>query len=72
MKRGHPILIDRALWPDLLVWPETATLRDFIRAHESQIRYVVVETDTVLKDMDTPEDYESLLKARHGDAGPTD
>jgi molybdenum cofactor cytidylyltransferase len=61
MKRGHPILIDRALWPEVLALPETATLRDFIRAHEQQIRYVVVETDSVLKDLDTPEDYEDLI-----------
>jgi molybdenum cofactor cytidylyltransferase len=61
MKRGHPILIDRALWPEVLALPETATLRDFIRAHEAQICYVVVETDSVLKDMDTPEDYAEML-----------
>jgi len=61
MKRGHPILIDRALWPAVLALPETATLRDFIRAHEDQIRYVVVETDSVLKDLDTPEDYEAMI-----------
>jgi molybdenum cofactor cytidylyltransferase len=61
LKRGHPILIDRALWPEVLALPETATLRDFIRAHEEQIRYVVVETDSVLKDLDTPEDYAEMI-----------
>ena len=63
LKRGHPILIDRAWWPELLALPETVTLRDFIRAHEDQIRYVVVETDSVLKDVDTPEEYEDLRTA---------
>jgi molybdenum cofactor cytidylyltransferase len=62
MKRGHPILIDRAWWPELLALPETATLRDFIRAHEDHIRYVTVETDSVLKDVDTPEEYADLIK----------
>ena len=57
MKRGHPILIDRAWWAEVLALPDTATLRDFIRAHEPQIRYVEVETDSVLADLDTPEDY---------------
>jgi molybdenum cofactor cytidylyltransferase len=61
MKRGHPILIDRALWPDVLTVPETGSLRDFIRAHEDQIRYVVVETDSVLKDLDTPADYAEMI-----------
>ena len=63
MKRGHPILIHRAWWSELLALPEAATLRDFIRAHEEHIRYVTVETDSVLKDMDTPEDYNNLLSA---------
>ena len=61
MQRGHPILIDRALWPEVQAQPATATLRDFIRVHEQQIQYVEVETDSVLKDIDTPEEYESLL-----------
>jgi len=61
MKRGHPILIDRALWPAVLALPETASLRDFIRAHEDQICYVVVETDSVLKDLDTPEEYVEMI-----------
>ena len=63
MKRGHPILIDRVWWAELLALPETATLRDFIRAHEDHIHYVVVDTDSVLKDVDTPEEYDDLLRA---------
>ncbi len=63
MKRGHPILIDRAWWAELLALPEMATLRGFIRAHEDHIRYVIVETDSVLKDVDTPEEYDDLLKS---------
>jgi molybdenum cofactor cytidylyltransferase len=62
MKRGHPILIDRVWWDELLALPEPATLRDFIRAHEDYIRYILVDTDSVLKDMDTPEEYDDLLK----------
>jgi molybdenum cofactor cytidylyltransferase len=62
MKRGHPILLDRAWWDELLALPETATLRDFIRAHEDRVRYVVVETDSVLQDVDTPEEYDALFK----------
>ena len=63
MKRGHPILIDRVWWAELLALPETATLRGFIRAHEDHIHYVVVDTDSVLKDVDTPEEYDDLLRA---------
>src|SRR5512136_134848 len=63
MKRGHPILIDRAWWAELLALPDAATLRGFIRTHEDHIRYVVVDTDGVLADMDTPEEYQSLRTA---------
>jgi molybdenum cofactor cytidylyltransferase len=63
MKRGHPILIDRMWWDELLALPETASLRAFIRAHEGHIRYVVVDTDSVLQDVDTPEEYQSLITA---------
>ena len=62
MKRGHPILIDRAWWDELLALPDTATLRGFIRTHEDHIRYVVVDADSVLKDVDTPEEYSDLIK----------
>ena len=63
MKRGHPILVDQAWWDELLALPDSATLRDFIRAHEDYIRYVVVDTDSILKDLDTPEEYQSLRTA---------
>ena len=62
MRRGHPILIDRAWWDELLALPDTAALRGFIRAHENHIRYVVVDTDSVLQDVDTPEEYSDLIK----------
>ncbi len=65
MRRGHPILIDHAWWPALLALPETATLRDFMRPHADAIRYVIVETDSVLKDVDTPEEYD---EARGGES----
>jgi molybdenum cofactor cytidylyltransferase len=60
LRRGHPILIDRALWPAILARPPEATLRDVIRANELRIRYVVAADDSVLHDMDTPEDYEQV------------
>ncbi len=62
MKRGHPLLIDRVWWPELLALPGTSSLRDFIRAHEAHIRYVVVDTDSVVQDLDTPAEYAALLK----------
>jgi molybdenum cofactor cytidylyltransferase len=57
LRRGHPWLIERSLWPDILKLPAPATLRDFLKAFEESIFYQVVDTPTILKDLDTPEDY---------------
>jgi molybdenum cofactor cytidylyltransferase len=60
---GHPILVDRACWPAILALPPSASLRDALRAHSDWPRYVAVDTDTILGDMDTPEDYQQALAA---------
>ncbi len=60
MKRGHPILIPRSVWPSILALPPEASLRDVIRAHADHIRYITFDDDSVLRDIDTPEDYQNL------------
>jgi molybdenum cofactor cytidylyltransferase len=56
LRRGHPWLVRRDLWAELLALQPPHTLRDFLNAHAAGILYV--ETDpTILKDLDTPEDY---------------
>ncbi len=60
MKRGHPILIPRSLWPSILALPPEASLRDVIRAHADHMRYIVFDDDSVLRDIDTPEDYRNI------------
>lgn len=57
MRRGHPILIDRRFWQELLALPDDAAPRDVINVHADQVAYVVTEDDSVLRDVDTPEDY---------------
>ena len=59
MKRGHPWLVARPLWQELLELEPPETPRDFLNAHASQIQYVNVDTPTVLADLDTPEDYQN-------------
>ena len=62
MRRGHPILIDRAYWQEILGLDPDGTLRDVIGAHADEIFYVAVETDSVLRDIDTPEEYQRELR----------
>ena len=57
MRRGHPWLIDRELWSELLALAPPLTVRDFIDRNRLRVRYVTVEDETVLADLDTPEDY---------------
>lgn len=57
MRRGHPWLASRILWPDLLASPTTMTPRQFIDIHSKEIMYFLVEDDSILNDVDTPEDY---------------
>jgi molybdenum cofactor cytidylyltransferase len=52
---GHPILLPRCVWAS--VWQTHGTLRDALTRNRSAIRYLDVDTATVLADLDTPEDY---------------
>jgi molybdenum cofactor cytidylyltransferase len=56
-RRGHPILIDRRYWQEILSLPPDGAPRDVINAHAGEIAYVDVDTDSVLRDVDTPDDY---------------
>jgi len=57
MHRGHPWLLARPLWDELLQMKAPRTPRDFIKKHTRKIHYVIVDTASVIEDLDTPEDY---------------
>ena len=56
MRRGHPWLVARPLWGELLKLQSSP--RDFLNAHPESIQYVNVDDPGVLADLDTPEDYQ--------------
>jgi molybdenum cofactor cytidylyltransferase len=56
-KRGHPWLIGRSLWSEILALQPPATLRDFLNEHADEIHYVDVDSSAILSDLDTPDDY---------------
>lgn len=58
MKRGHPWLAARSLWGDILALKPSGTLRDFLNNHTNEIRYVNVDSPSILADLDSPEDYQ--------------
>ena len=57
MRRGHPWLVTRSFWNEILEIKPPETLRDFLSRHPEAIEYVNLETPTILADLDTPEDY---------------
>ncbi|MCC6802978.1 MAG: putative selenium-dependent hydroxylase accessory protein YqeC [Anaerolineae bacterium] len=57
MRRGHPILIDRRYWSELLALPDDGAPRDVISQYP--VYHINVDTDSVLRDVDTPDDYQS-------------
>jgi molybdenum cofactor cytidylyltransferase len=59
MKRGHPWLVARSLWSQILAIKSPETPRDFINQYADEIQYVEVDTPSILADLDTPEDYQN-------------
>lgn len=59
-RRGHPWLVARPLWHEILAMSSPQTPRDFLRRHAAEIHYVNLETPSILADLDTPEDYEKF------------
>jgi molybdenum cofactor cytidylyltransferase len=65
-KRGHPALLAwHHVW-GLRQHPPNQGLDTYLRQHADQILEVPIDNDSILKDLDTPEDYERLMKSRSG------
>ncbi len=56
-RRGHPVLFAHEIWSDVFKAPRGTSPRDFLRAHADWIHYVEVDADTILRDVDTMDDY---------------
>ena len=57
MRRGHPWLVGRDLWAEINQLHPPATMRDFLNRHLDETTFVEMETNSILQDLDTPEDY---------------
>lgn len=60
-KKGHPVLFQGPVIPEILALPDDAILRDYIQ--DRGFTTIEVEDDGILLDIDTPQDYE-ILSAR--------
>ena len=58
LRRGHPWLVARSLWAEIRALGPEMTARDFLNRHAFEISYVETGSASILKDLDTPEDYQ--------------
>ena len=55
--RGHPVLMARKWWANALAIPPGHNLRDLLKAHPEAVSFIQVNSDIILRDVDTPEAY---------------
>lgn len=56
-QRGNPVLIGRRYFDELLALPPTAAPRTLLQRYAHRLHLEEVTTDTILRDLDHPEDY---------------
>jgi molybdenum cofactor cytidylyltransferase len=60
-QHGHPILAGREMIEAFLKAPATSSAREVIHAHADKIAYIAVEDQAAVANVNTPEEYASLL-----------
>ena len=64
---GHPILLDRTLFPEISQIDEaTLGLKAVIDRHRAEVKYVDVGTENVLIDIDTLEEFDEYFRKPTG------
>jgi molybdenum cofactor cytidylyltransferase len=62
-RSGHPILLDRTLFPEVSkIDEDTQGLKAVINRHRAEINYVEVDTENVLTDIDTREEFDKHFR----------
>jgi molybdenum cofactor cytidylyltransferase len=60
MHRGHPWLLEKSLWDEVLALETTITLHDYLNRHKDKIKYIIVNTPSIIQDLDTMDDYKTF------------
>lgn len=71
-RRGHPVLIGRAYFAELLALAPDGAPRELLVRHGDGVRMVDVATDAIFVDLDTPDAYARRRPAPEGGDGGTD
>ena len=69
-RRGHPVIWDASLFPELATSVAAARegARTVLRDHEDRAVLVTVDDTAVIDDIDTPQEYERLIREINRDA----
>jgi molybdenum cofactor cytidylyltransferase len=68
-EHGHPILFDRSLFHEIeQINEKTFGLKSVVKQHETEVRFVEVDTRNVLRDVDTPQDLKELRSSNTQDS----
>jgi len=59
-RRGHPILLDMRLRDEILGMDDSIGLRQVIQEHDRELVLIEVATESILFDVDLPEDYRRI------------
>jgi molybdenum cofactor cytidylyltransferase len=62
-KHGHPVLVQAAVKHEFLALPLTAQARDVVHEYRDRTTYVDVDDRFIVKDVDDPSEYESLVRS---------
>jgi len=60
-KRGHPVLFRWSLVPEVFELPHDVGLNHLVRMHADEVVELEVGRESVIADLDTPEDYRRAL-----------
>ena len=66
-RHGHPVLFDRVLFDDLRNAPLAAGARAIVHAYADRLINVAVDDGGCLTDVDTPADYDALIRNSSSD-----
>jgi molybdenum cofactor cytidylyltransferase len=61
-RRGHPVILSRALFPELLKTPLDQGAKAVVHAHRAETLEIDTEDEGVIVDIDTPEEYKKHVK----------
>ncbi|TAK55657.1 MAG: nucleotidyltransferase family protein [Bacteroidetes bacterium] len=66
-KRGHPVIFGKSLFPALHSASQEKGAKEVVHTHRDEILEVTVQEGGVLVNIDTPEQYQAVLRSKERD-----